>query len=154
MQGQKKNIALFHETCYYISVTFLSLFFQASGRKIPYEICEPRTGDVASSYATCQRAEKELGWKAKRNLMEMCKCLFFFWQHRILEQYVNSVIVNSTMVKIAMVTTGFFTCCTHCIATNDRVLDRSRHLELAVQESLRLLRRRQRWCGALNRRIL
>ncbi len=47
--------------------------FQASGKKIPYELCPRRPGDVGSSYATCERAEKELGWKSKLTLFDMCK---------------------------------------------------------------------------------
>ncbi len=36
-------------------------------------MCDRRPGDVASSYATCERAEKELQWKSKLNLYDMCK---------------------------------------------------------------------------------
>jgi len=48
-------------------------FEEASGRKIPYELMARRPGDVASSYATCERAEKELKWKSKLSLYDMCK---------------------------------------------------------------------------------
>ena len=53
------------------------ILLQASGKKIPYELCARRPGDVASSYATAERAEKELGWKAKLSLLDMCKCAKF-----------------------------------------------------------------------------
>ncbi len=49
-------------------------FEEASQRKVPYEIVSRRPGDVASSYATCELAEKELGWKSKLSLYDMCKC--------------------------------------------------------------------------------
>ncbi len=39
--------------------------------KVAYEIVKRRNGDVAFIYADCRLAEKELGWKAKRNLEEM-----------------------------------------------------------------------------------
>lgn len=48
-------------------------FEQASGRKIPYEIHPRRPGDAASCYCDPSRAERELGWKAERNLARMCE---------------------------------------------------------------------------------
>lgn len=54
-------------------------FEQASGKSVPYELTDRRAGDVASSYATCDLAEKELGWKAKKNLFDMCKDMWT-WQ--------------------------------------------------------------------------
>lgn len=48
-------------------------FEKASGRDIPYEMADRRPGDVPSSYATCDLAEKEFGWKAKLTLYDMCK---------------------------------------------------------------------------------
>ena len=47
-------------------------FEEASGRPIPYEIVDRRPGDVSSSYCTPTLAEKELGWKANLNLLDMC----------------------------------------------------------------------------------
>ncbi|MCF0247350.1 MAG: UDP-glucose 4-epimerase, partial [Synergistes sp.] len=32
-----------------------------------------RPGDIASSYAEVKKAERELGWKAKRNVEDMCR---------------------------------------------------------------------------------
>ena len=54
-------------------IEVVKAFEEASGQKVPYEIVGRRAGDVSSSYATCTLAEKELGWKATRNLVEMCK---------------------------------------------------------------------------------
>ena len=48
-------------------------FEEASGKPIPYELVDRRPGDVGSSFATCEKAEKELGWKAKLTLFDMCK---------------------------------------------------------------------------------
>ncbi len=48
-------------------------FQEASGRQVPYEIVARRAGDVSSSYANCELAEKDLGWKAKLGLVDMCK---------------------------------------------------------------------------------
>jgi len=43
------------------------------GQDIPYKITGRRPGDIASCYADPTKAEKELGWTAKRDIIEMCK---------------------------------------------------------------------------------
>ncbi len=48
-------------------------FEKASGVKIPYSIKERRPGDVATNYASSEKAFKELGWKAERGIEEMCR---------------------------------------------------------------------------------
>lgn len=48
-------------------------FEEASAIKIPYEIVDRRPGDIASCYADASKAEKELGWKAKRGISDMCR---------------------------------------------------------------------------------
>ena len=48
-------------------------FERASGVKIPYEVTPRRAGDIASCYADCSRAAKELGWKARYTLDDMCR---------------------------------------------------------------------------------
>jgi UDP-glucose 4-epimerase len=48
-------------------------FEEANGIKVPYEIVDRRPGDIASFYADTTKAEKELGWKAKLNVIDMCK---------------------------------------------------------------------------------
>lgn len=40
---------------------------------IPYVIDPRRAGDIAMCYADSSKAERELGWKARRSLEEMCK---------------------------------------------------------------------------------
>lgn len=50
----------------------IDAFEKASGIKINYIIKERRPGDVAECYADSSKAEKELGWKAKREIKEMC----------------------------------------------------------------------------------
>ena len=47
-------------------------FEKASGTSIPYEMAPRRSGDVPSSYANCHLAKKELGWRAKLTLHDMC----------------------------------------------------------------------------------
>ena len=48
-------------------------FEAATGVKIPYVIKERRPGDIATCYASAEKAEKELGWKAEFGIKEMCE---------------------------------------------------------------------------------
>lgn len=48
-------------------------FEKANGIKVPYEIVDRRPGDIAICYADTSKAEKELGWKAKRDIVDMCR---------------------------------------------------------------------------------
>jgi UDP-glucose 4-epimerase len=48
-------------------------FEEANSINIPYEIVERRPGDIAESYADVSKAEKELGWTAKRGIIDMCR---------------------------------------------------------------------------------
>merc|ERR1719347_23781 len=50
----------------------IAAFSAACGKEIPYSVVGRRKGDVDSLYASCQRAEEVLGWKASRNLQQMC----------------------------------------------------------------------------------
>ena len=47
-------------------------FESANGVGVPYAIAPRRSGDVATVYADCAKAEKLLGWKAEKTLMQMC----------------------------------------------------------------------------------
>ena len=51
---------------------------KACGRTLPYQIEERRSGDIAECYADSTKAEKELGWKAEKNLDEMCADSWYF----------------------------------------------------------------------------
>lgn len=57
----------------------IAAFAEATGIKIPYKITGRRPGDAPVSYADPSKAEKELGWKASRNIIEMCRDLWT-WQ--------------------------------------------------------------------------
>ena len=48
-------------------------FVEATGQEIPYVITERRPGDIAECYADPTKALQELGWKAEKNLIEMCR---------------------------------------------------------------------------------
>lgn len=46
-------------------------FSKASGKAVPYELCPRRPGDIAQCWASTEKAERELGWKATRTVAEM-----------------------------------------------------------------------------------
>ncbi|WP_462159411.1 UDP-glucose 4-epimerase GalE [Pseudoalteromonas sp. GB56] len=55
----------------YSVLEMVHAFEQASGKPVPYKIAPRREGDIASCYASPQKAWDELGWKAERGLNEM-----------------------------------------------------------------------------------
>ncbi|MFD0930360.1 UDP-glucose 4-epimerase GalE [Methylophilus glucosoxydans] len=57
----------------YSVMDIIKTFQEAAGTEIPYQFKDRRNGDVASCYANPSFANKIIGWKAERNLFEMCK---------------------------------------------------------------------------------
>jgi len=51
----------------------ISAFAKASGRDIPHEIAPRRRGDIASFYASTEKAKLLLGWQAMLSLDDMCR---------------------------------------------------------------------------------
>lgn len=56
----------------YSVLDMIHAFEKACGKTLPYKICERRPGDIAACYACPDKAEKELKWKAKYGIEEMC----------------------------------------------------------------------------------
>ena len=56
----------------YSVLQVIAAFEKACGHKIPYQIKPRRAGDIATCYSTCDKANKELGWKAEFGIEEMC----------------------------------------------------------------------------------
>ncbi len=56
----------------YSVLEMVEAFAEAAGKKIPYRIVGRRPGDIASCYADPSKAEKELSWKASRDIKAMC----------------------------------------------------------------------------------
>jgi UDP-galactose 4-epimerase (EC 5.1.3.2) len=46
---------------------------KACHKKLPYVITDRRPGDIAISYADPSKANRELGWKAERDIEQMCR---------------------------------------------------------------------------------
>jgi len=51
----------------------IDAFEEANGINVPFEIVARRPGDIADCYADVSKAERELGWEAKRDLVAMCR---------------------------------------------------------------------------------
>lgn len=56
----------------YSVLDVIHAYEKACGHSIPYSIKPRRPGDIASCYADASKAEKELGWKARYGIDEMC----------------------------------------------------------------------------------
>ncbi|CAN8025322.1 unnamed protein product, partial [Ixodes persulcatus] len=59
----------------------IAAFEQASGAKIPYRVVERRQGDVDQLFAMPTLASQELGWRAEKSLLDMCKDMWN-WQKK------------------------------------------------------------------------
>jgi UDP-glucose 4-epimerase len=57
----------------YSVLEMVHAFEKTIGRKIPYEFTQRRPGDIAICYADPSKAGKQLGWKAKYTLEDMCR---------------------------------------------------------------------------------
>ncbi|MEL6920458.1 MAG: UDP-glucose 4-epimerase GalE [Pseudomonadota bacterium] len=56
----------------YSVLEMVRAFERASGKPVPYEVTERRSGDIASCYADAARAKELMGWEAKLGLDDMC----------------------------------------------------------------------------------
>ena len=57
----------------YSVLDMVRAFEAASGKPLPYRVAPRRPGDIATCYADPAKAERELGWKARRGLDEMMR---------------------------------------------------------------------------------
>jgi len=55
----------------YSVLQMIRAFEQASGRPVPYQVVDRRSGDIAECWADPTKAAQELGWKAERGLAQM-----------------------------------------------------------------------------------
>ncbi|MBI3230055.1 MAG: UDP-glucose 4-epimerase GalE [Burkholderiales bacterium] len=56
----------------YSVLEMVAAFEKASGKPVPYKIVARRPGDIASAYADASLAARELGWRAEREIEQMC----------------------------------------------------------------------------------
>jgi len=72
----------------YSVLEMVRAFEAASGKPVPYRIAPRRPGDIATCYADPAKAERELGWKARRSLDEMMRNAWR-WQQQNPNGYQN-----------------------------------------------------------------
>ena len=53
-------------------------FARVNALEVPYQIDARRPGDIATCYASTEKAQRELGWKAEKGLEEMCADAWHF----------------------------------------------------------------------------
>ena len=71
----------------YSVLEVVKAFETASGQPVPYRVSPRRPGDVAACYADPSHAERQLGWKAQRDLAAMCRD-HWNWQKKNPQGYV------------------------------------------------------------------
>lgn len=64
----------------YSVLDVVNTFAKVNQVEVPYQIDPRRDGDIATCYASTEKAKKELGWTAKKNLEDMCKDAWHFLQ--------------------------------------------------------------------------
>ncbi|PIE03279.1 MAG: UDP-glucose 4-epimerase GalE [Acidobacteria bacterium] len=70
----------------YSVLDVVNAFEEATGVKIPCRIAPRRPGDMDTCFSDPGKANRELGWKAERNLMDMCRDAWR-WQSQNPEGY-------------------------------------------------------------------
>jgi UDP-glucose 4-epimerase len=64
----------------YSVLEMITAFEKASGKKIPYEFTDRRSGDLAECYANSVLAKKLLNWQAEHGIERMCDDTWRFYQ--------------------------------------------------------------------------
>ena len=57
----------------YSVLDMVKAFEEANKLKLPYKIVDRRPGDLATCYADPAKTAEKLGWKAEKNLVDMCR---------------------------------------------------------------------------------
>ena len=57
----------------YSVLDMVKAFEEANNLKLPYKIVDRRPGDLATCYADPSKSAEKLGWKAEKNLVDMCR---------------------------------------------------------------------------------
>lgn len=72
----------------YSVLDVVKAYSKACGKELPTKICPRRPGDIAANYSDSSKAFRELGWKAERDLDEMCEDSWR-WQSQNPNGYAN-----------------------------------------------------------------
>ena len=75
LQKMKKGVSVYNlGTGTGTSVLEMIAAFESANKvNVPYYITERRPGDVGECYCSADKAERELGWKATRDIKKMCE---------------------------------------------------------------------------------
>ena len=65
----------------YSVLDMVNAFETANGVKVPYVITECRPGDLPACYADPSKSLEVLGWKAERDLVDMCRDTWNWQKH-------------------------------------------------------------------------
>lgn len=57
----------------YSVLDVVKAFEAATGKKVPYQIKPRRAGDIATCYASADKAKRDLGWEAQYDIEDMCR---------------------------------------------------------------------------------
>ena len=57
----------------YSVLQIINTFKKVNNIDVPYKIVDRRPGDIDSCYASVEKAQKLLNWKAELDIEEMCK---------------------------------------------------------------------------------
>lgn len=66
--------------CGYSVMELINTFIRVNNVKVPYSITSRRAGDIAECYADPKKALKELKWQAQKDIEDMCRDGWHFWQ--------------------------------------------------------------------------
>ena len=69
----------------YSVLQVVNAFEKASGKKVSYKIAPRRPGDIAKCFADASKANRELSWKALRDINAMCEDAWRFAQKNVKE---------------------------------------------------------------------
>ena len=72
----------------YSVLDIIKAFEHACGKKLPYVIDPRRPGDIATCYSDPSKAEAMIGWRAEKNLQDMCRDAWN-WQTKNPDGYVE-----------------------------------------------------------------
>lgn len=57
----------------YSVLDVVKAFEKATGKKVPYQIKPRRAGDIATCFASADKAKRDLGWEAEFDIEDMCR---------------------------------------------------------------------------------
>lgn len=78
MKAQEYINIIFVQVSGYSVLDIINNFEKVNGIKINYKITSRRAGDIATCFSSPAKAERELGWKAEKNIEDMCRDAWHF----------------------------------------------------------------------------